>query len=307
MATQSGYDDLANLGVREPEDLHAPRHYAAVRRTGARCGDCRSGPTPPSASIRRRRRRSSSPSWNMLERAEIVPNAGRLPHHDLPRRAAACRPRQRREGPGLRQHLPPPRRAGRRRLRQLQGLPLPLSLLDLWPGRQPDRRAATTTIPTAEASDRRRQQGGVRPGARSRAAPGAASCSSGSSRVPRRWSSIWAPLSSTLASHRLEDMACARKVVYDMDANWKCFVENYIDGYHIPYVHKDSLARWKTESYVTPAMSACRPTARNTSSSPMHDGSQLLLPFPGYDGFPPMPQIDRTRCAAPSSRRCGPA
>ena len=23
-----------------------------------------------------------------------------------------------------------------------------------------------------------------------------------------------------------------------------------------------------------------------------HDGSQLLLPFPGYDGFPAMPQID---------------
>jgi phenylpropionate dioxygenase-like ring-hydroxylating dioxygenase large terminal subunit len=94
----------------------------------------------------------------------------------------------------------------------------------------------------------------------------------------------------TLASHRLEDMVCARKVVYDMDANWKCFVENYSDGYHIPFVHKDSLARWQTDVYV-------RTESRGQEYVVFaeHDGSQLLLPFPGYDGFPPMPQIDKDK------------
>ena len=91
----------------------------------------------------------------------------------------------------------------------------------------------------------------------------------------------------TLASHKLEDMVCARKVVYDMDANWKCFVENFIDGYHIPYVHKDSLSRWKADGFT-------RVESRGQESAVLveHDGSQLLLPYPGYDGFPPMPQID---------------
>jgi phenylpropionate dioxygenase-like ring-hydroxylating dioxygenase large terminal subunit len=93
-----------------------------------------------------------------------------------------------------------------------------------------------------------------------------------------------------LASHRLEDMRVARKVVYDMDANWKCFVENYIDAYHIPYVHKDSLAQWKTREYVRP-----EPTGEESLAFAKHDGSQLLLPFPGFDGFPPMPQIDEDK------------
>ena len=94
----------------------------------------------------------------------------------------------------------------------------------------------------------------------------------------------------TLASHQLEEMACARKVVYDMDANWKCFVENYIDGYHIPYVHKDSLARWKTDG-VTPVESR----GEERLVFVKQQGSQLLLPFEGYDGFPPMPQVDAHR------------
>ena len=93
-----------------------------------------------------------------------------------------------------------------------------------------------------------------------------------------------------LASHRLEDMVCARRVVYEMDANWKCFVENYSDGYHIPTVHRDSLARWKTTDYLQ-----IEPTANGQASFARHKGSQLLLPFPGYDGFPPMPQIEEDR------------
>lgn len=91
----------------------------------------------------------------------------------------------------------------------------------------------------------------------------------------------------TLASHRLEDMVCARKIVYDMDANWKCFVENYIDTYHIPYVHKDSLARWQTTKY-----RRIPPQGQESLAFAAHEGSQLLLPGDEYKGFPPMPQID---------------
>jgi choline monooxygenase len=90
-----------------------------------------------------------------------------------------------------------------------------------------------------------------------------------------------------LGSHHIEDMVCARRIVYDMDANWKCFVENYSDGYHIPTVHKDSLARWKAISVPLP-----EPRGNSRVGFSAHDGSQLLLPFPGYDGFPAMPQIE---------------
>jgi len=90
-----------------------------------------------------------------------------------------------------------------------------------------------------------------------------------------------------LASHRLEDMVCVRRVVFDMDSNWKCFVENYSDGYHIPHVHRDSLSRWKSVSTrVTPS------NENYTASFSAHEGSQLLLPFPDYVGFPAMPEID---------------
>ena len=98
-------------------------------------------------------------------------------------------------------------------------------------------------------------------------------------------------LTDQLASHRLEDMVCARRVVYDMDSNWKCFVENYSDGYHIPTVHRDSLARWKS----TRATDLPKPNGNARVNFAIHEGSQLLLPFPGYDGFPAMPQIDANR------------
>jgi choline monooxygenase len=90
-----------------------------------------------------------------------------------------------------------------------------------------------------------------------------------------------------LASHHLEDMVCVRRAVFDMDANWKCFVENYSDGYHIPTVHRESLARWKATSVPMP-----EPRGNARVSFAAHDGSQLLLPFPDYEGFPAMPHIE---------------
>jgi phenylpropionate dioxygenase-like ring-hydroxylating dioxygenase large terminal subunit len=93
-----------------------------------------------------------------------------------------------------------------------------------------------------------------------------------------------------LASHRLEEMVCVKRVVYEMDSNWKCFVENYSDGYHIPTVHRNSLARWKATYADEP-----EPKGNGTAHFAIHEGSQLLLPFADYEGFPPMPQIEESR------------
>jgi choline monooxygenase len=55
-------------------------------------------------------------------------------------------------------------------------------------------------------------------------------------------------------------------------------------------VHKDSLARWNTDVYID-----VKSRGEERVVFAEHDGSQLLLPFPGYDGFPPMPQIDKDK------------
>ncbi len=88
-----------------------------------------------------------------------------------------------------------------------------------------------------------------------------------------------------LKSHQLEEMVCVKEMVFNMDANWKYFVENYSDAYHIPTVHRDSLAQWKGIRSPQP-----EPQGHYRLSLVVHEGSQLLLP--GQQGFPAMPQID---------------
>ena len=41
-----------------------------------------------------------------------------------------------------------------------------------------------------------------------------------------------------LAPYKLEDMALVRRKVFDMDCNWKLFVENAKESYHIATVHQ---------------------------------------------------------------------
>ena len=78
---------------------------------------------------------------------------------------------------------------------------------------------------------------------------------------------------------------------FEVDANWKLGADNFVgDGYHIPTVHRDSLARWKATNAELPP-----PKGNYTAAFAMHKGSQLLLPFPGYEGFAPMPQIAENR------------
>ncbi len=36
-----------------------------------------------------------------------------------------------------------------------------------------------------------------------------------------------------------EDWSFAKRVVYDVNANWKTYIDNYLEGYHIPYVHPE--------------------------------------------------------------------
>jgi choline monooxygenase len=45
------------------------------------------------------------------------------------------------------------------------------------------------------------------------------------------------------AAWRAEEMVCAYRARYPVEANWKLYLENFSDGYHVPFVHKSTLNR----------------------------------------------------------------
>ncbi len=284
-----GYEERADLGIQEPEDILSARHYGAVRRGGRHMRALPLWCYTSERFFAAEKERIFLPSWNLMEREEIVAQAGDFRSmtflgvsllvvrgKDMKVRVFAntCRHRgaQVAEGSGnckafrcpyhfwsygLDGHL-----IGAPKYDDPDGTPL----ID-------DANRHEFGLAEIESGT----WGGFifvrfRPGADT-------------------LEQHLGCFVETLASHRLEDMRCARKVVHEMDANWKGFFENYIDTYHIPFVHQDSLARWKAEDHYV------RMKARGQEYLEFseHQGSQLLLPFPGYDGFPPMPQLDKDK------------
>ena len=85
-----------------------------------------------------------------------------------------------------------------------------------------------------------------------------------------------------LAMYRFEDMAATRVRVHDIDCNWKAWVENYMEGYHIPTVHRATISAHKAVN--TPEDPAGR--GQYSAIFEKHDGTLALLP--GDAGFPPL-------------------
>jgi phenylpropionate dioxygenase-like ring-hydroxylating dioxygenase large terminal subunit len=74
-----------------------------------------------------------------------------------------------------------------------------------------------------------------------------------------------------MRSYRFEDMRCTQRKVYDLDCNWKIYVENAMESYHVPTVHMKTLQKY------------CGLFTR-------HEGSRALLP--GMQGFPYIPNLE---------------
>ena len=86
----------------------------------------------------------------------------------------------------------------------------------------------------------------------------------------------------TIAPYRLQDMALMRRREYIMDCNWKLFVENAKESYHIKTVHKKTINQYasaKTAGYWVEEAKGeyCITFAQ-------HEGSMALLK--GAAGFP---------------------
>lgn len=53
------------------------------------------------------------------------------------------------------------------------------------------------------------------------------------------------------ASYNFDDMVCVRRKTYDLACNWKIFLENAMEDYHTPVVHKASIGKQVTTRVVT--------------------------------------------------------
>ena len=87
-----------------------------------------------------------------------------------------------------------------------------------------------------------------------------------------------------LAPYGLDDMALVRRKTYDMACNWKLFVENAKESYHIGTVHRatiDKYASAKAAGYWVE-----EPTGEYVVTFAQHEGSMALLK--GAKGFPPI-------------------
>jgi choline monooxygenase len=289
MAMTGGYEERADLGVREPDDILSPRHYAAVRHDGRLMRALPLWCYTSERFFAAERERIFLPNWNLMGREEIVPEAGDFHSmtflgvsllvvraKDMKVRVFAntCRHRgaQIAEGSGNCKAFRCPY--------HFWSYGLDGHLIGAPRYNDPDGKPLIDDTNRHEFGLAEIESGTWGGFIFVRFKPG-----------PDTLEQHLGCFVETLASHRLQDMRCARKVVHEMDANWKGFFENYIDTYHIPFVHQDSLARWKTEDVYV------RMKARGQEYLEFaeHQGSQLLLPFPGYDGFPPMPGIDKDK------------
>jgi choline monooxygenase len=84
-----------------------------------------------------------------------------------------------------------------------------------------------------------------------------------------------------LAMYGFESMRSARRVEYDVACNWKVWVENFMEGYHIPTVHRSTISRQK-------AVNIPEDPGRGeyTAIYERHAGTRALLH--GDAGFPPI-------------------
>ncbi|MCK6453717.1 MAG: aromatic ring-hydroxylating dioxygenase subunit alpha [Alphaproteobacteria bacterium] len=85
--------------------------------------------------------------------------------------------------------------------------------------------------------------------------------------------------------YRFDDMVCARRLTYEIAANWKLFYENFAEQYHIPFIHKTSL--YKQKRKINPPE---KTDGNYVALYVEHPGSRMLLA--GDTGFPPIKGLE---------------
>jgi phenylpropionate dioxygenase-like ring-hydroxylating dioxygenase large terminal subunit len=94
-----------------------------------------------------------------------------------------------------------------------------------------------------------------------------------------------------LAPYKFENMALARRKTFEMDCNWKLFVENAKESYHIATVHRATINRYasaKAAGYWVE-----KATGNYVVTFAQHEGSMALLK--GAKGFPTIESLEGRR------------
>jgi len=92
-------------------------------------------------------------------------------------------------------------------------------------------------------------------------------------------------LPDVLASYNLDTMVTTQRVEYDLECNWKFYVENAMESYHVPTVHQQTLQK-QSRDHNPPI-----PTnGEYFGLLTRHTGSRALLP--GAKGFPYIPTLE---------------
>lgn len=92
-------------------------------------------------------------------------------------------------------------------------------------------------------------------------------------------------LPALMESYGFERMRCTRRAEYQLACNWKVYVENAMESYHVPTVHLKTLQQQKRDH--NPPILPER--GEFSGLFTRHEGSRALLP--GMKGFPFIPTL----------------
>ena len=92
-----------------------------------------------------------------------------------------------------------------------------------------------------------------------------------------------------LVPYALDKQVLVRRTEYDVACNWKVYVENFMDYYHTPTVHRNSLASGNLSVYHRNPPAVERGTGEYMSLTVKHQGTAALLA--GVEGLPAMPGL----------------
>ncbi|MBU2089437.1 MAG: aromatic ring-hydroxylating dioxygenase subunit alpha [Alphaproteobacteria bacterium] len=82
--------------------------------------------------------------------------------------------------------------------------------------------------------------------------------------------------------YNFDDMVCVRRTEYTIDCNWKIYVENAKEAYHIGTVHRNTINRYASAK--SAGYTVQQTEGNYCSTFSMHEGSMALLK--GDAGFP---------------------
>ena len=91
-----------------------------------------------------------------------------------------------------------------------------------------------------------------------------------------------------VAPYRLAQMACARRKEYVMECNWKLFVENAKESYHIATVHRQTINKYASARSSGYWIEETK--GQYCTTFAQHEGSMALLK--GDSGFPPIESLE---------------